>query len=318
MVSENKPHLIVRRSVAPSLRTWLSLSLQKIAGMGWVYSEADALSRISAAGEKTEHYDFCVEHKLAMQRTFCSFPALAPSPYFPEDAGRPVSEYFWLPMQQKFVSWTDAQKPATEGGDPHIAHMLAALDGLDDDAGDTNDSTQSVYSHLVARGVDQSVMSLADAVYAKTWSVDLKDLSAAECAKEGSKAGFNPGPNNMILEHGQKEMLDVMAQGLDIRFKTKVVSVEQQHQQKRHLVRTNGGVEFTASQVVLAVPMNSYRLDSDLPLTIRPEIPQLSAAAAVSNKVCIRVGGYGFVWLHARYSVCCSFCVATINIDGNP
>jgi hypothetical protein len=74
--------------------------------------------------------------------------------------------------------------------------MLAELDALDE-AGDSllGNNSASLYSYLVSRGVHQSVLSLADTVYAKTWSVDLHDLDAYEpgMLTQGGQGG-RPGP----------------------------------------------------------------------------------------------------------------------------
>jgi monoamine oxidase len=241
-------------------------------------------------GENTLHYNFCRRHGLSLLRTFCSFPPLAPEPYNtePYNSGAPsavdhaanpeaaVHEYFWLPSQRRLVSWVEAQRPPDEGGVPHLAHMLqqasrieegnstsaaaaAAADAIGAEPVGSCFPSPSLYEHFVACGVHQSMLSLADAVVAKTWAADMHHLGAADCAAESAKENFDPGPNNYILADGQKQMLDVMAKGLDIRYRARVVAIELQTEPASELVRTESGSNFRAGRVLLALPLTAYR-----------------------------------------------------------
>ena len=231
-------------------------------------------------GEDTLHYNFCRKHGLALQRTFCSFPPTGGrEAYFPED-GRPVAEHFWLPTERRLVSWVDAQQPEEAGGVPHLAHMLAELENIEFGVDIAPGAASDLYTYLVGRGVHQSVLSLADSVLAKTWSTDLHMLDAAECAAESAKEHFEPGPNNFIVEGGQKQMLDVMAEGADIRFKSMVTLIEHQGDGSGHVVRTEAGEEYRTARVLVAAPVTAYRPAAEGSFAFSPRIPALETAAA--------------------------------------
>ena len=65
------------------------------------------------------------------------------------------------------------------------------------------------------------------------------------------------------------------------RFKSKVVSVEQQVG-KPHRLTTQAGDVLFASRVMVAVPMTAFRADSEL--VIRPRVAELTMAAAECNE----------------------------------
>lgn len=224
-------------------------------------------------GEDTLHYNFCKKHALALQQSFCSFPPTGGQGAYFQD--RPVHEYFYLPTARRLVSWVDAQGP--ENGVPHLSHMLAELENIEFGVDVEDGSSCDLHSYLVGRGVHQSMLSLADSILAKTWSNDLHNLDAAECAAESAKDNFEPGPNNFIVEKGQKEMLSVMSDGIDIRYRSKVDSIEQQEDGSGHLLRTHDGQSFQAKRVLVAAPVTAYRPGTGLRFS--PPIPELETAA---------------------------------------
>ena len=135
-------------------------------------------------GENTLHYNFCQEHQLPMQQTFCSFPPLAPEPYFSD--GRPVQEYFFLPLQQRpIISWVDAQRDVEHGGVEHLPTMLRVLSSLDSGGVEAPKPGMDLCAWLVNHGVHQSMLSLADSILAKTWSADLWNLDPTSLIEEG-------------------------------------------------------------------------------------------------------------------------------------
>jgi len=141
-------------------------------------------------GENTLHYNFCQEHQLPMQQTFCSFPPLAPmlapEKYFSD--GRPIQEYFFLPLQQhQIISWVDAQRDVEHGGVQHLPTMLRVLSSLDSGGVEAPEcSGMDLCAWLVERGVHQSMLSLADSILAKTWSADLWNLDPKSLIEEGA------------------------------------------------------------------------------------------------------------------------------------
>ncbi len=80
---------------------------------------------------------------------------------------------------------------------------------------------ETLYQFFVRHGVAQRVLSLADAVYAKTWAANLADLSVTGCLHEGDKPPT--GADNYIIEHSTRDVLRVMANGLDVALNQAVV-----------------------------------------------------------------------------------------------
>lgn len=221
-------------------------------------------------GEKTLHKQFCDEHGLKLVRTFCSVP---PHPYFP---GRVTSEYVWLPLQGLLISWTDLYK--TDADFRHLLEELALLP----ESGKNLDC--SVMTHLVARGVPQRMLSLADSVYAKTWSGDLSTLKASACANEDGK-DKDTGLDNYIIEKGGAEMLDIMSRGLEVRLNSCVTSITRLPQGVS-AVRMKDGSEVRAKKVVLATPMTSFQKGG---IAITPPVPVTAGAEASEMGKAVKV-----------------------------
>ncbi len=123
-------------------------------------------------GELTHFKALCAELGLSTVRTFSSFP---PTPYF-ED-GRPVAEWLWFGQEAKLVSWDEAQRT-----DKDFAHALDVMRAMEE-ARDVQPG-ENLYKYLVRHGVKQRMLSMSDAVYAKTWAADLSDLSVRGCIHE--------------------------------------------------------------------------------------------------------------------------------------
>jgi len=211
-------------------------------------------------GEKTLHKKFCDVHGLKLARTFCSSP---PHPYFP---GRVTCEYVWLPLQGQLISWTDLYRT-----DADFRHLLSEL-ALLPESGKNLDC--SVMTHLVARGVAQRMLSLADSVYAKTWSGDLATLKASACANEDGK-DKDTGLDNYIIENGGSEMLEIMARGIEVKLNSCVTAISRLHGVS--VVRMKDGSEVRAKRVVLATPMTSFQKGG---IVITPEVPITEGAQA--------------------------------------
>lgn len=216
-------------------------------------------------GEKTLHKKFCDDHGLKLSRTFCSSP---PSPYF---EGRKTCEYVWLPLQGLLISWTDLYRT-----DADFRHLLAEL-ALLPESGKNLDC--SVMTHLVDRGVPQRMLSLADSVYAKTWSGDLATLKASACAKEDGK-DKDTGLDNYIIEDGGAEMLEIMARGIEVKLNSCVTSISRL-KEGISVVRMKDGHEIHAKKVVLATPMTSFQKGG---IAISPEVPIKGAEASQMGK----------------------------------
>lgn len=223
-------------------------------------------------GEKTLHKKFCDEHKLSQLRTFCSFP---PNPYF---EGRPTAEYVWLPQQGRLVSWTDLHAV-----DDDFKHLLKELIMLPVTAAGKD---CDMLTHLVSRGVAQHMLTLADSIYAKTWSSDLSRLQAGNCAAEDGKEKDN-GLDNYILENGSQEMLDVMAKGLEVRLNTSVSSITRAPGALASLVQLREGGPLRAKRVVLATPITSFQEGG---ISISPSIKAAFEGAKEANLgACVKV-----------------------------
>ena len=109
---------LLRQQVKPMLKVVVLEAASRIGGRiltldGFAPFPVD-LGAEFIHGENTLHYNFCVKHRLSLQRTFCSFPPLGTDAYFSDR--KAVEEFFWLPSQRRLISWVDAQKPASEGG----------------------------------------------------------------------------------------------------------------------------------------------------------------------------------------------------------
>jgi len=213
-------------------------------------------------GEKTLHKKICDEFGLKQVRTFCSLP---PHPYFP---GRVTCEYVWLPLERLLISWTDLYR--TDADFRHLLNELALLP----EAG--KNSECSVMTHLVSRGVAQRMLSLADSVYAKTWSGDLSTLKASACANEDGK-DKDTGHDNYIIENGGAAMLEIMATGVEVRLNSCVTSISRIQKHGVSLVRLRDGTEVAAKRVVLATPMTSFQKGG---IDISPAVPITEGAQA--------------------------------------
>ena len=71
-----------------------------------------------------------------------------------------------------------------------------------------------------------------------------------------------------------------MAEGCDIRFKSKVTLIEHQGDGSGHVVRTEAGEEYRTARVLVAAPVTAYRPGAEGSFAFSPRIPALEAAAA--------------------------------------
>lgn len=224
-------------------------------------------------GEKTLHKQFCDEHGLKLIRTFCSFP---PHPYFKD---RPTAEYVWLPQQGRLITWTNLYET-----DNDFKHLIKELILLPETAAGKD---CDMLTHLVSRGVAQHMITLADSIYAKTWSSDLSWLRAGQCAAEDGKDKDN-GLDNYILENGSMEMLHVMAQGLEVRLNSGVSSVRRG--EGVSIVQLQSGAQIHSKRVVMATPITAFQAGAEDGIAITPAIGPLSEGAKEVNcGACVKV-----------------------------
>ncbi len=102
----------------------------------------------------------------------------------------------------------------------------------------------------------QRVLSMADAVYAKTWASDLSKLDVKGCIRENNKP--YAGDENFILEHSTRQLVQALAKPLDVSTGEEVVLVKQV--KAGHVeVRTKKGTVYSARRVLVCAPITTVK-----------------------------------------------------------
>jgi polyamine oxidase len=216
-------------------------------------------------GGATYFKQLCDANGVSTIRTFSSFP---PSPYFAD--GRAVSEWLYFGTEGKLLDWVEAEKT-----DADFAHLLGVVRGMADDA--SVSSSECLYTYLVRKGVAQRVLSMADAVYGKTWSTDLERLNVKGCIRENSKPFA--GDENFILEHSTRQLVEALAKPLDLAKNQELTSVRQERG-GRVMLTTKQGATFAARRALVCVPITALKsgeISFDPPLP-SPYVSALNSA----------------------------------------
>ena len=228
-------------------------------------------------GGGTLFMTLCKKHAVSTLRTFASFP---PNPYF--DDGRPVQEFVYLAAEGKLMNWVEAEK------DSDIAHLLAVIRDMGNES-EKEVRGETLYHYFVRKGVAQRVLSLADAIYAKTWSTDMSKLSVDGCNRENNKPFA--GDDNFILEHSTLELVEKLAAPLDLDLRAEVVSIDVSASSGKAVVSTKDGRQYHTQKVICCAPLpviKSKEIKFSPPLPSWYEQAVASAGVGVSLKAVLR------------------------------
>eukprot|EP01111_Echinosteliopsis_oligospora_P015763 TRINITY_DN632_c0_g1_i1.p1 TRINITY_DN632_c0_g1~~TRINITY_DN632_c0_g1_i1.p1 ORF type:complete len:463 (+),score=118.47 TRINITY_DN632_c0_g1_i1:238-1626(+) len=191
------------------------------------------------------------EHGWRTLKTFTSFPD--PAVHTPQQPAHEQVDWIFIGKDRRWVSYN------TE--DPDVKKLIDTLGDLctlDSEAVPDISLTQ----HLMNQGISQKMISLADAMYAKTWSSDLDKLGLRECVRQDNLVVKNRnGSHNLVLHDSFKVVISTFAKGLEIKKNWRVKNVDYSGSNIKLTSYNNETV--ICKKAVLSVPIPALR-DGDI------------------------------------------------------
>ena len=125
---------------------------------------------------------------------------------------------------------------------------------------------------------------MADAIYAKTWAADSKDLIVSGCLRENSKpfAGYD----NYIMENSTRDLVELLAKNLDYSLNSEVVAVRKTG--KSVEIETREGLRFCGAKAIVCSPVTSLKdieFSPSLPKKLHDTIDHLGIGIAVKGVI---------------------------------
>eukprot|EP00743_Colponemidia_sp_Colp-15_P004571 GILK01004928.1.p1 GENE.GILK01004928.1~~GILK01004928.1.p1 ORF type:complete len:483 (-),score=76.30 GILK01004928.1:155-1603(-) len=174
-------------------------------------------------------------------------------------------EYIYLGKEKKLVLFHDSSET-------DLVKMLEIMGKMSGEK-ITDSLPVSAYQYLVQNGVPFRMLSMADALLAKTYGTSLDNLGVRESLEE--EGSWDSGTQNFRLRRGYKPVVDWCSAGLNIKTSWPVSAIDYSSPSSVTL-RNTRGESIQASSVIVAVPLTILK-DGDVKFS--PALPPSKVSA---------------------------------------
>ncbi|GBG78364.1 hypothetical protein CBR_g26393 [Chara braunii] len=192
--------------------------------------------------------------------------------------------------------------------DAEVARVHELFANLADEAIDqyTGENDTSVADYLRRKGVKESMMKLADALYANDFGCSLTELGVAECIQEARSWSF--GDSYFILDRPVSSIIQWLAEGTNIRLLWPVAAIDYSLENAVRVASVDGRA-LQARRVIVTVPITILR-DGDIQFS--PALPleklRMIQSINMSNAMKVVMAFSERFWPEDLFDVVCTDC----------
>ncbi|CAM6091974.1 unnamed protein product [Calypogeia fissa] len=207
-------------------------------------------------------------------------------------------DYYYIGQEGRLLS----SEEADEHPDVQLVHEI--FSALREDVSKIPDISMAEYLRL--KGVNHTVMQLAEAIYGNDFGCSLDKLGVHECIQEAQHWTY--GDRYLILDRPLLSVVAYMSKDLSVRCNWVVNEVERLANSKLQLHGQDGKL-VKADNVILTVPVTILQHDA---ITFSPALPdwkrQAARAIGMSNVVKVIFAFCHSFWPEGLFDVVCLGC----------